>query len=236
MLGFLIGILMIGTGLALVGFLAWSSYVQPLQIQAEARAEFQTFTPVLKTRTPTNTPSPIATNPPITPTASPTASPLPPSPTPEPADFLLEVPAIELNWVVHEIVEPDLSDPWRIPKSDLDRFGVVRFPEMSFPGQPGVTALGGHRDISGAPFLRLDKLEEGDKIQITLQDGTIIRYEVFDKKYVDPYNLHVLEPRSGKQELRLITCLVGSTQQRLIIFAQRIDEDIERGIEKGENY
>jgi sortase A len=216
---------MIGGGLAIIGFLAWSGYIKPLRIQAEARAEFKAFTPTAKAEEPTSTPHSTATSVPIAPTISPTPLPRSPTPTPEPADFLLEVPAIELEWVVHEIIEPDLNDPWRIPKAELDKYGVVRFPEMAFPGQPGVTAIAGHRDASGSPFLWLDKLKIGDEIQITLQDGTVISYKIFDKKYIDPLNLQVLDPQlEGEQELRLVTCLFGSIRKRLIISAQHIEK------------
>ena len=221
--GFL-GVVMILTGLSFLASILWSGYVRPLQAQAEAVEKFQapisTSTQAVLTSTPTVKPTRIVAESTSTLTLTPTNT-----PTPEPGDFLLEISKIGLEWVVHEIDELDLNDPWRIPKNELDQFCVVRFPEMSFPGQFGVTALAGHRDISGSPFLWLDKLREGDAIKITLNDGQIFEYTVVDYQYVDPNNLSVLELIEGSPfQLRLVTCMFGSILQRLIIFAEISEE------------
>ena len=214
----LVGILMVGLGVGVLGLLVFNMYVRPLQIQREALANFVIPTAAVEVAVVTSTPFPTE----ATPTIISTLLPSTPTTTPQVTDFLLEIPAIKLSWMVHEILEPDLNDPWRIPKTELDQYGVVRFPEMAFPGQVGVTALAGHRDIAGSPFLWLDRLQIGDEIRIILQDGTVLLYAVFDKVYVTPYNLEVLEPQFlGEEEFRLVTCLVGSTRQRLIIFASR---------------
>ena len=137
----------------------------------------------------------------------------------------MEIPAIGLEWVVHEpTVESD--EPFNIAKSELDQWGIVIFPHYAYPGEIGVVVLAGHRDMSGAPFWRLDELKEGDEIKISLQgDYPILMYRVFDLRYVEPDDLSILKPiNEGVQELRLITCLIGSQRQRVVVFAKIPEE------------
>ncbi len=45
------------------------------------------------------------------------------------------------------------------------------------PGQPGNSAIAGHRTTYGAPFFRLDELKAGDQILVTTRQGRF-RYDV----------------------------------------------------------
>lgn len=138
-------------------------------------------------------------------------------------DFLLEIPSIELTWIVKDISkEEETNENWGIPKKLLDEYGIVRFPHFAYPGQEGVVALAGHRDMSGLPFLFLDRIQKGDDINILLTNKRI-SYKAYDILYVLPNEIWILEPqlKNGGEELRLITCLVGSTKKRLIIFARK---------------
>lgn len=220
------GVGLLVVGLLLAAYLAWVGYVQPHQRQEAARQEFvQVTVAIMPTATPTITPTKVpavetvTVMPTVTVAAAPTAMPTPTS-IPDPEDFLLEIPKINLAWVIRE-VPSDEEAYLGISKEELDRWGALRSSWYVYPGEVGVVVIAGHRDISGAPFLELNRLEVGDRVEITPKGGAKITYIVTDWKYVDPDALWVLEPSGeGIQDLRLVTCMVGSTAQRLVIFAE----------------
>ena len=55
--------------------------------------------------------------------------------------------------------------------------GPGHYPDTPLPGQPGNAAIAGHRTTYGAPFNRIDELEQGDEILVTTAQGAF-RYEV----------------------------------------------------------
>lgn len=78
------------------------------------------------------------------------------------------------------------------------------------PGRPGATVLAAHvtwNDTIG-PFYRLGSLEPGAEVEVTLDDGTVRRYEVVERTMYRKTEL----PRdriwrtSGDETLVLITC------------------------------
>lgn len=221
------GVGLIVVGLVLAAYLAWVGYIQPHQRQEVARQEFAVQitvaanTPPMPTATPTKVPTvekTVTVVPAVTVAATPTPI-LTPTLIPEPKDFLLDIPKIDLAWVIRE-VPSDEEAYLGISKEELDRWGALRSSWYAYPGETGVVVIAGHRDIAGVPFLNLNRLEPGDEVNITLKDGTKISYFVTMWKYIDPDALWVLEPDGeDSQELRLITCMVGSTMQRLVIFA-----------------
>lgn len=105
----------------------------------------------------------------------------------------------------------------------------------SKPGYAGATVLNGHVHGPSKPgvFANLKKLEQGDMIEIERGDGEVFLYQVvrmqqYNRDAVDMAAL--LTPvEAGKQGVNLITCAGsfsrsdGSYQDRLIIFASRID-------------
>ncbi|MFC1625180.1 sortase domain-bontaining protein [Patescibacteria group bacterium] len=159
------------------------------------------------------------------------------TPIPIYGNFLIGVPKIDLNWEVRYLEEDEVIEGnWGIPKNILDGDKPVlypkmvsteiMYPELVYPGETGVTAIAGHRDIYGAPFKRLDELELGDDIFIYLLDGEIIyytiHYTVESVIEIDPSSSLIYEPQTeGEEELRLISCLVGSTRNRIVIYAIR---------------
>ena len=78
----------------------------------------------------------------------------------------LRIPAIGVDKIVVEGVQV----------ADLKR-GPGHYPDSPLPGQPGNAAIAGHRTTYGAPFNRLDELEQGDEILVTTVQGAF-RYEV----------------------------------------------------------
>ena len=100
--------------------------------------------------------------------------------------------------------------------------GPGHMPWTPLPGQPGNAVISGHRTTYGAPFFRLDELEEGDKIIIETVVGTHT-YEIREKLVVQPTDVWVTEERPGAW-LTLTTCNPQySARQRLIIVAELID-------------
>jgi sortase A len=99
------------------------------------------------------------------------------------------------------------------------RKGPGHYPETPLPGEPGTTAIAGHRTTYGAPFRRIDQLKGGQRITIDMPDGRFV-YRVQGTKIVDDQDLSVLE-RVGYQRLVLSACHpLYSAAQRVIVFAR----------------
>ena len=86
----------------------------------------------------------------------------------------LRIPAIGVDKIVVSGVQV----------ADLKR-GPGHYPDSPLPGQPGNAAIAGHRTTYGAPFNRLDELEQGDEILVTTVQGAF-RYEVRETLIVTP--------------------------------------------------
>lgn len=99
------------------------------------------------------------------------------------------------------------------------------YPDTPLPGQPGNSAIAGHRTTYGAPFFRVDELELGDPILISTAQGRF-RYEVSEKTVVTPRQVEVLDPTPDNR-LTLTTCEPRfSNAKRLIIVAKLIGETV----------
>ena len=95
------------------------------------------------------------------------------------------------------------------------------------PGQPGNSAIAGHRTTYGAPFFRLDELELGDPILVSTAQGRF-RYEVSEKTVVTPSHVEVLDPTPDNR-LTLTTCEPRfSNAKRLIVVAKLIGQAVRR--------
>jgi sortase A len=109
--------------------------------------------------------------------------------------------------------------------ADLKR-GPGHFPGSPLPGQQGNAAIAGHRTTYGAPFNRLDELDEGDEIRVTTLQGTF-RYEVADTEgdgngwfAVQPEQVEVLDD-AGDDRLTLAACHPKySARERIIVVAK----------------
>lgn len=99
------------------------------------------------------------------------------------------------------------------------RKGPGHYPDTPLPGDPGTTAIAGHRTTYGAPFRKIDQLERGQLITIDMPDGRFV-YRVERTKIVDDQDLSVLD-RAGYQRLVLSACHpLYSAAQRVIVFAR----------------
>jgi LPXTG-site transpeptidase (sortase) family protein len=193
---------------------------------------------VLPTLAPTFTPTPSPTVPVSTSMAQ------PPTPIPEPT---LPLPTAVIR-------PPAASPPTRlvIPRIAIDipvlPVGVKTIREGSdtrvvwadvpyaggfhqtsaYPGNPGNTVINGHRDIQGAVFRRLDRVQVGD--EITLYVGTTAYPYRVTETLVVPETFASAEQRAAnvrlighmpEERLTLVTCTpVGLATHRLLVIAR----------------
>ncbi|MGH9021534.1 MAG: class E sortase [Acidimicrobiia bacterium] len=120
---------------------------------------------------------------------------------------VISIPSLGLERaVVDGVTPPDL------------RQGPGHYPGTSLPGQPGNTAIAGHRTTYGAPFNRLDELAPGDSIAITTRTTRFV-YRVTGSKIVAPTDVAVLDATTDNR-LTLTTCHPKfSDRQRLVVTA-----------------
>ncbi len=147
--------------------------------------------------------------------SAPSATSAPTSTTPDPAPpppqghavAIIRIPKILVNKaVVQGVAEQDL------------RMGPGHYPSTPMPGQPGNSAIAGHRTTYGAPFFRLNELVRGDVIYVTTRQGRF-EYKVLRSLVVSPDDLAVLD-RTRRPELTLTTCNPRySAAQRLVVQA-----------------
>jgi sortase A len=107
------------------------------------------------------------------------------------------------------------------------RKGPGHYPETPLPGDPGTTAIAGHRTTYGAPFRRIDDLRPGQRIVIDMPDGRFL-YRVERTRIVDDQELSVLEP-AGYKRLVLSACHpLYSAAERVIVFARQVGRERSR--------
>ncbi|MFL5845643.1 MAG: class E sortase [Solirubrobacteraceae bacterium] len=99
--------------------------------------------------------------------------------------------------------------------------GPGLYPETSFPGVKGTTAIAGHRTTYGAPFRHIDDLKPDDQIVVDMPYGRFT-YEVEKQLIVDPTDTWVIH-RVDHDRLVLSACHpLYSAAQRIIIFARLV--------------
>lgn len=206
----------------LIGYLIWNQELQSILIQYQAKQEFVSKLPT-PTALPTSTTAPSSET--VTPTIIPVftaTTTITPTSIPK-TSFLLEIPYVGISWMVHHITPDEITDTenWGIKKSLLDQYGVVDYPHLQYPGELGLTAVVGHSNVSGNPFWYLGRVIPDTKIKITLLDGTLYEYLVYQALVVDPDDKIFWETKYPR-ELRLVSCLTNSTAKRVMIFAYQI--------------
>jgi sortase A len=93
------------------------------------------------------------------------------------------------------------------------------YPQTSFPGVPGTTAVAGHRTTYLAPFRHIDDLERGDPIVVEMPYGRFT-YNVERQLIVPPTATWVIH-RVDHSRLVLSACHpLYSAAQRIIVFAK----------------
>ena len=216
---------MIASGLLILLFVAhqlWGTGVAEARSQDSLRADFTatlntpaTPTTTSSTSTTSTTTVASAAGPTTSSAPKPVAPPttrerVPPVPTGD-AAAVIEIPRIRLEKAVVEgtTVAALKKGPGHIIGTPL-------------PGQPGNSAISGHRTTYGAPFARLDELRPGDEIVVTTRQGRFT-YRMSASQVVKPTDNWVLDPTDDNR-LTLTTCHPRySAAQRLIITAMLED-------------
>lgn len=107
--------------------------------------------------------------------------------------------------------------------------GVAHAKGTNFPGQEGRIFLFSHSTDSPLNFARynaifylLNKLEKGDQIIVFFSEKKYV-YEVTESKTVTPADTQWIMPKSGEEELVLMTCdPPGTNWNRLLVFAKPV--------------
>lgn len=109
----------------------------------------------------------------------------------------------------------------------LDR-GPGHWPGTPMPGRSGNSVISGHRNTNTQPFKRIDELDPGDDITVTLQDGAKTTFEVDDTTIVPEreYREFVLrQPKADRpRQLTIFACHPeGEPIYRIVIRATAKD-------------
>jgi sortase A len=122
----------------------------------------------------------------------------------------IEIPRLGVHAIVAEGTDPRTL-----------RRSVGHVAGTALPGEPGNTALAGHRDSF---FVHLKDLRLGDRVRVTTPDG-VFEYRVDSRSVVEPDQTEVLAS-SGEPTLTLITCFpfgyVGAAPERFIVRASQV--------------
>lgn len=211
--------------LLFVAYQLWGTSIYEANAQGKLRHEFSSIEQAAKSTatssssTSSSSTSASTTTGPADTTAAPTTRPANTDPSQPPktggAIAHLVISKIGLDKIVVQGVSVD----------DLKR-SPGHYPSTVFPGQLGNAGIAGHRTTYGAPFNRLDELQNGDEINITTLQGSFT-YVVDSKREVDPTEVSVLNDTPNEARLTLTTCTPKySAAKRLIIGAKLVDKPV----------
>jgi sortase A len=198
---------LVWAGLLLLGLVAyqlWGTGLETQRAQDRLEREFEEVLASANAVPPTNVGSPTDTG--VTTGIAPPAT-APKRPTK--ALALIRIPTAGVSDIVVDGVSASAL-----------RQGPGHVPETPLPGQPGNSAIAGHRSSYGAPFGDLDRVQKGDEVFITTLKGQYT-YTVTRVEIVKPSRTDVMKTTSKKSTLTLITCHPRySTDKRLIVHAK----------------
>jgi len=146
-------------------------------------------------------------------------------------EFSLIVPKIGINAPVLAGVNPAKPGEYQ---AALQK-GIAHASTSYFPDQDGTVYLFSHstnydwfvKDLN-AVFYLLKNLSEGD-LMVIFYKGQRYTYRLKEKRVVGPNEVSYLVPQTGKKRLILQTCWPpGSTAERLLIFADLIEEQYQQ--------
>ncbi len=106
---------------------------------------------------------------------------------------------------------------------DLRR-GPGHYPQTPLPGARGTVGIAGHRTTYGAPFRRIDRLRNGDRIEVEMPYGRFT-YRVERTRIVPPTATWVTD-RVSYDRLILSACHpLYSAAKRIVVFARLVDSE-----------
>ena len=205
-----VGRVLVGGGILLLLFVAyqlWGTGLQEQRAQRELRKEVEELFAEAEELSPTPIVEPDGGPPPSTTTTE------PPLPPPDgDAVAVIRIPSIDVEKVVVEGVR--VNDLKRAPG---------HYPQTPMPGQAGNAAIAGHRTTYGAPFYRLDELDEGEEILVRTVQGEF-RYVIDRVHVVRPEQVEVLD-QTEEARLTLTTCEPRFSARRRLIVSAVLDDD-----------
>lgn len=122
----------------------------------------------------------------------------------------LRIPAIGVSSPTFK-VGLNADDTMEVPQPGPDYDKAAWYKFSPTPGEVGPSVIIGHIDSAEngpSVFYDLDKLQPGDKVAVTRQDGTVAVFEI-DKVQTFPksdFPTELVYGDTSKSELRLITC------------------------------
>ena len=197
--------------LLFVAYQLWGTGISTRFHQEALRKQFNHELAIARRARTTTTTAPASTPTSTTTTTQPTrgVAPLTPGVAPAAGQPIgtIDIPTIGANFVVVQGTDT----------ADL-QLGPGHYDNTPLPGQPGNSAIAGHRTTYLHPFYNLNELSSGDPIYITTTQGRF-RYDVSSLQIVDPSDLAVIDP-TAVPTLTLTTCNPRySAAQRLVVQA-----------------
>lgn len=145
-------------------------------------------------------------------------------------DFSLIIPKVGINAAIIPAVNP--ANPGEY--LDALKKGIAHASTSFFPDENGTVYLFSHstnydwfvKDLN-AVFYLLKNLDTGDLV-VVFYKGKRYTYKLTEKRVVAPSDISYLIPQPGNKRLILQTCWPpGSTTERLLIFADLVEEQAE---------
>lgn len=125
---------------------------------------------------------------------------------------IIKIPKIDLEYPILETTSVDSLNV------SITKFWGNKINEI------GNVTLAGHNNLSGTMFGKLNKLQEGDIIELTDKQNVTLKYEVFKTYIIDPNDISCILPeQEGVREVTLITCENGR-KNRFIVKAREIQD------------
>ena len=109
---------------------------------------------------------------------------------------------------------------------DLER-GPGLFPGSPLPGQKGNVAIAGHRTTFGAPFSRINEIQDSDKIILESRDGTFTYLVNGEPKIVSATDVAVVQTTNPEiATVTLVSCYPKWTSTKRIIVVATLDSTV----------
>jgi sortase A len=200
---FVVGIVLIAAAVALGGYVWWTLWGTGFTTRAAQRELRPEFERLIGTKTVEVAPPPAEEG-----EAGPRVARVPGE-----AVAIIRIPKIDVDVVVVEGTGTEAL-----------KKGPGHYANTAYPwDETGRVGIAGHRTTYGSPFWSLDELVPGDRIVLATEYG-IFEYRVTESLIIPPSDGSVLEQTDGPS-LVLTTCHPRfSAAQRLIVFADRIDQ------------
>ena len=127
----------------------------------------------------------------------------------------IEIPATDVKYPI--IADYDMSI------RSLNVAIVKMYPGTIELNEVGNTVFAGHNYRNGTFFSNNKRLENGDKIYITGNDGQKVTYEIYNKYETSTSDSEYMNrDTKGKREISLTSC-TDDTKRRLIIWAKEVE-------------